>query len=170
MVVTCSAVSGGERRGEGWRDSPKWHIVHGWWMVLSKSVFAGTVWSNVKVSGASAGDKTRAGAEGVSLIILFVSIANGQEARRPELEIRLLYFSLTFSKYDLNWDAMWSVHCYNYYLSLFCRWQKESWNLEGQIQQWQKRTKKSTSREWLSGEWNEEWFSKQRPWSVASTK
>lgn len=57
-------------------------------------------------------------------------------------------------------------HC----LSLFCRWQRESWNLEGQIQRWQKRTKKSTSRGWLSGEWNEEWFSKQRPWSVASTK
>lgn len=59
-------------------------------MVLSKSVFADTVWSNLKISLVSAGDKARARAEGVSLIILFVSMcsmANGQEVRRPELEI-----------------------------------------------------------------------------------
>lgn len=51
------------------------NTVHGLWMVLSESVFAGRVWSNLKVSPASAGEKARA--EGVSLIILFVSTANG---------------------------------------------------------------------------------------------
>jgi len=74
----------------------QWHIVHGLQVVLSESIFAGTVWSDLKVSLASAGDK--AGAEEVSRIIIFVSTANGQEARSTEQEIWLLYSSLIFSK------------------------------------------------------------------------
>ena len=88
-------------------------------MVLSGSVFAGTVWSNLKVSPASAADKARTRAEGVSLIILFVSTANGQEARRPELEIWL--FSLAFSKYNLSLKHNGIHTLLHHYLSLFCR-------------------------------------------------
>lgn len=92
--------------------------MHGLQMVLSESIFPATSQGNLKVSRASAGDKAGLELRGCpSLSFLFLL----QRDKRPQLDIRPLYFSLTFSKHSFNLRHKVIHALLHHYSSLFCR-------------------------------------------------